>query len=620
MNVGPSRNSARPGGSSRPGRRPSSVNVDPSTKGFTGSGHARTRRLVMPFVVSNVIIITISVAISLASLLFTSTTLVALPGSVAQAFLVINGGAIAGSGQVISAVPLLPALCVWLLTAKTTYSLVKMKASIRDLGIILTVAVGIPLLLTLTATAMLWSASMVFAMGIPSIATFGRVVVLHGSAVLVGMGPRLWGALARRYSVPEAWVSAAYAALKLLGLWLVAGFVLVVAMTMVRWQVVGHPLVAIGYVPNAAIGGAAVVLGADFRVGESWVSLFSAHPGILPPVQWLVAMPEEVHPAAGFLMVVAFLIALFVLKNMPEYGLAVAPFTAIGMGILLYLSSGQVGVLGYVGSTWWLAVLLAAVYPAAIGLGGVVLRVLGGKNARSGVDASAEAPETTPESSSPADASSGRAGDPSATRVADSGDGADTDPGPHDGVRDGVEDTVDDAAADESEHVGSEDVPSDEPSGSTLNAEDKASAEDTVVAGSSADTDIRTATVGEGDIAEGGSSSSTPDRRSGEGHGDRGHEQDSDAEEKESDTGGTPARGHESSEAGDRGGQWDETSVIEQGKVTEDDDANIPHAAVDPHGIGDEQRSSDSPREKNAGGSSRLWVGDTSPSDDGSGQ
>ena len=173
-------------------------------------------------------------------------------------------------------------------------------------------------------------------------------------------------------------------------------------------------------------------------------------------------------------MVVAFLIALFVLKNMPEYGLAVAPFTAIGMGILLYLSSGQVGVLGYVGSTWWLAVLLAAVYPAAIGLGGVVLRVLGGKNARSGVDASAEAPETTPESSSPADASSGRAGDPSATRVADSGDGADTDPGPHDGVRDGVEDAVDDAAADESEHVGSEDVPSDEPSGSTLNAEDKA--------------------------------------------------------------------------------------------------------------------------------------------------
>lgn len=574
MNVGPSRNSARPGGSYRRGRRQSRANVDPSTTGFGASGHLLTRRLVMPFIISNVIIITVSIAISLASLLFTSTTLVALPGSIAQTYIVINGGAISGSGQVISSVPLLPALCVGLLTARTTYSLVKTRASMRDLGIIFAMAVGIPFLLTLTATAMLWSASQVFAMALPPLLTFVRVVVLHAAAVLAGMGPRLWKALARRYAVPEAWVSSAYAALRLLALWMVAGFILVAAMTVVRWQPVGHPLVALGYVPNAAIGGASVLLGADFRVGESWVSLFSAHPGFLPPVQWLVAMPETVHPAAAFIMVVAFLIALFVLKDIPEYGLAVAPFTMVGMGILQLLQSGPVGVLGYVGSTWWLAILLAGVYPAAIGLGGIIIRLIRGKSVptateeaeQDSADSSTQRAEPTAEEDDNTDATASASDEESASET-DGEDGAD-DANGNDDV-DGVDDDADLTPDAEAETAGADENVKAEDS----SQEEEEDEETSGVAGS-----------GESEVTD------------------------------------TPARGQESSELEGDGEQWDVANETEEEKVTADDDANIPHVAADPYGSGDERHGENDSEEENTSGGSRLWVGNTPPSDDGSAQ
>lgn len=567
MNVGPSRNSARPGGPYRRGRRQSRANVDPSTTSFGVSGHLRTRRLVMPFITSNVIIVTVAIAISLASLLLTSTTLIALPGSIAQAYIVINGGAISGSGQVISSVPLLPALCVGLLTARTTYSLVKTRASMRDLGIIFAAAVGIPFLLTLTATAMLWSASQVFAMGLPPLLTFARVVILHAAAVLAGMGPRLWKALARRYAVPEAWVSSAYAALRLLAVWMVAGFILVAAMTAVRWQPVGHPLVALGYLPNAAIGGASVMLGADFRVGESWVSLFSAHPGVLPPVQWLVAMPESVHTAAAFIMVVAFLVALFVLKDMPEYGLAVAPFTMVGMGILQLLQSGPVGVLGYVGSTWWLAILLAGVYPAAIGLGGVLIRLIRGKR----VPAVAEnAEQDSAESTAEADDDT-----ETAVSVVDDESASETD------GEDGAEDGNDENSVD-----GDADL--------------------------TTDAETETADAGENEDTE-----DTEDTPQEEGKDD---EPSGIADSGESVSTDTPARGQQSSELAGDGEQWDVTSETEEEKVTADDDANIPHVAADPHGSGDERHGENDSEEENTSGGSRLWVGNTSPSDDGSAQ
>ncbi|MCI6207550.1 MAG: hypothetical protein SPK00_08645 [Corynebacterium glucuronolyticum] len=513
------------------------------------------------------IIVTVAIAISLASLLLTSTTLIALPGSIAQAYIVINGGAISGSGQVISSVPLLPALCVGLLTARTTYSLVKTRASMRDLGIIFAAAVGIPFLLTLTATAMLWSASHVFAMGLPPLLTFARVVILHAAAVLAGMGPRLWKALARRYAVPEAWVSSAYAALRLLAVWMVAGFILVAVMTAVRWQPVGHPLVALGYLPNAAIGGASVMLGADFRVGESWVSLFSAHPGVLPPVQWLVAMPESVHTAAAFIMVVAFLVALFVLKDMPEYGLAVAPFTMVGMGILQLLQSGPVGVLGYVGSTWWLAILLAGIYPAAIGLGGVLIRLIRGKR----VPAVAEnAEQDSAESTAEADDDT-----ETAVSVVDDESASETD------GEDGAEDGNDENSVD-----GDADL--------------------------TTDAETETADAGENEDTE-----DTEDTPQEEGKDD---EPSGIADSGESVSTDTPARGQQSSELAGDGEQWDVTSETEEEKVTADDDANIPHVAADPHGSGDERHGENDSEEENTSGGSRLWVGNTSPSDDGSAQ
>lgn len=609
VNVGPSRNSARPGGSSRRGRRPGQAKGDLSTTGLLGGRGSRTRQLVTPFVFANVIIITICVAVSLASLLFTSTTLVALPGTIAQTYVVLNAGAISGSGQVVSAVPLLPAACVWALIARTTFNLVRYKASIRDLEIIAAVAVLLPLALTLTAAAMLWSASQVFEMGIPPAVTYVRVVMLHGSAVAVGMGPRLWKALACRFGVPEAWVSAAYTALKLTGLWLGAGLVLVIAMTVVRWQPVGYPLVAAGFLPNAAIAGGAVLLGSDFRVGDAWVSAFSANPGLLPPVQWLVAMPETVHPAAALLLMVAFVIAVYALFSSPEYGLAVAPFAAVWAGLLQLWSAGTVGVLGYVGPTWWLTMVMAFVYPAAIGLGAVIVRLVTGKKslwgeAVSDDDTGTEKPEENSEytaDSQEAESSNAEAPvvEENASDQDEASDSADiASPAPADGE-------LDDAEGSGAEGIGAEEKQAPEVNGAEVELSGDVDGESHPESSELSH---------EGPIsAESAAESSEPGSNGEEGDAEK-RKGGIDSDPQVS-TANLPQGGRESSDIGGDGGEWGEQTANFETKVVTDDGTEASHPADDPQ----RPRPSTS-GENDASGQtdhdsgSRLWNGNTAPS------
>ena len=375
-NVGPSRNSARPG-VTRVGRGRRTVRAVPDSvsrqANSVGIGRGHIRRLVVPFIVSNVIIITFCIAISLAALLFTSTTLVALPAAIAQSFLVTNAAVISGTGHTIAVVPLLPACCVWFLTAWTTYGLVKKRASVRDLWIISATATGIPLLLTLTAAAMLWDAAGVFAVAPPPFTAYLRVAVLHMTAVAFGMGPRLWKALARRYGIRELWGDAAGGACRILGLWTVSGLVCAVVMVAIHWRAIGHPLVTLGFAPNAAFAGAGILLGGDYRIGASSISLFSVETTALPPVQWMVGIPGSVHPAAPALIAVPLIVAVFALRRIPNLGLVASPFVAIGTLILIFLSSGNVGVYGYAGPTWWIVTGLAALYPAIIGIVGLLL-------------------------------------------------------------------------------------------------------------------------------------------------------------------------------------------------------------------------------------------------------
>ena len=329
------------------------------------------RPLFLATLTTNVIFITLSVALSLASLLFTGTTLTALPAAIAQTYLVINGASIASDGVIIGAIPLLPVTIVVAVTAVGVYRQVRERASLRQLYILLALTVGIPFLLTVTAALMLLDAAQVFSVVPPPWTAYVRVVIVHLVAFGLGLGPRLWKALLAHWGLPGFLLPAAAVALRLLATWSGIGLVFVVILLIANWQSVTSPLGAvlllILYAPNAALAGSWILLGGDYRFGESSWSLFSVDSVPLPAHPWLTAVPGTVHPAAWLLIGLMAIATAVVLRSEPTYGLVAAVFTAVDTAVLIVISSGSVGVYGYVGPTWWLVVILTAVWPAVIG-------------------------------------------------------------------------------------------------------------------------------------------------------------------------------------------------------------------------------------------------------------
>ncbi|MDY6049277.1 MAG: DUF6350 family protein [Corynebacterium sp.] len=319
----------------------------------------------------NVIFVTLSVALSLASLLFTDTTLAALPAAIAQTYLVVNGAPIASDAVTIGAIPLLPVLLVITVTALSVHRLIKDRASLRQLYWLLGIVVGIPLALTLTAAAMLLDASQVFTVTPPPWTAYLRVMGVHVVAYGLGLGPRLWRALLKHWGLPSFLLPSALLALRLIAAWAGLGFAFVTILLIANWHTVIAPgaavLLLLLYAPNAALAGSWILMGGDYRFGASSWSLFSVDSVPMPALPWLTAVPGTVHTGAWLLIGLLALVTAITVRRVPTYGLIAAVFCGLNTAILVALSSGTVGVYGYVGPTWWLVILLACVWPAAVG-------------------------------------------------------------------------------------------------------------------------------------------------------------------------------------------------------------------------------------------------------------
>ncbi|MFV8395881.1 cell division protein PerM [Corynebacterium hindlerae] len=354
------------------------------------SNAARVREFLPLALIANVIIVSALIVLALAGLLMTNSSFVALPASIAQLWLISTGAPVASDTADLGFVPLLPALGVIGIIAWRVYSVVKERVSLADLYVLAACIVGVPVLLTLTALAMLADAATVLPVGIPNVAlALGRTMLVHLAALLIGMGPRLWRALERRY-VPESGLfDTALLAVKFWAGLLGASLVVLVGLLGAHAGTVGEiytslqqpgsvaglTALSVLYLPNLLISIAFVLLGGEFLVADGAISLFGIYLVPLPPLPILGAVPGSVWSFAWVFLLIPLVVAAIVLYR--HLGVATRPFRDVGLAglwsvlfaaVLLALTIGELGGYGVVGPLWWLGLLSAPVWLWGAGL------------------------------------------------------------------------------------------------------------------------------------------------------------------------------------------------------------------------------------------------------------
>lgn len=357
----------------------------PSAQAPTGL-KARIRRYLPAALIPNIVLVLGVIVVALAGLLLTSTTLTALPATIAQLWLISHLVPVNGGGVTVGLLPMLPALGVVVLVARRVRRAVKDRVGVVDLMVLSAGILLLPVLLTLIAAAMLWDAGQVFDLGPPPLLdAVGNTLLVHGAALVVGMGQRLWRALLRRYGFADWIAQAAVTAWRFL-LWVgAAAAVLLLVLLLTGWQrqvelftpfegvgsLIALIVLSLLYLPNALIAATGVLLGSEFNFGEASVSLFSVHLVPLPPVPLLGLIPGSVGDwAVALLVVPAVAAGVLAHRAQPTVWQAVATgaFAWLIMLVLGHLTRGEVGYYGISGPMPWLTPALALVWVLGVGL------------------------------------------------------------------------------------------------------------------------------------------------------------------------------------------------------------------------------------------------------------
>lgn len=347
----------------------------------------RIRSMLITAAVPNVVIVLIIMAIALGGLMLAGSPLAWWYTIVAESWMVFNLAPVSAADVHISFLPALPALILAAVVAVRVRNAVKHKVSVKDLLILLSCVLGVPVVFTIIAWLMLWDAGKVYDVSPPNLAqALLRVIVLHLAAMAAGIGTRLWRALAKRYGVPRQIIDAAQIALRYLG-YLAIGAAIVFAVVFVLnisrqgemmdeyptvsgLGVAGLVLMSLLYIPNAIVSTAAVLVGAEFSVGEGSVSLFSAHLVPLPPLPITGGIPASMPGWAVALLIVPLGAAIYsVYKKRPSFqdALVATVASAVVMLIACYLVSGELGYYGVTGPKLWTAAGLTALWMAVVG-------------------------------------------------------------------------------------------------------------------------------------------------------------------------------------------------------------------------------------------------------------
>lgn len=349
---------------------------------------SRLRRMFFVVAVPNLVAFFSLVVIALATVLLTSSPSAWLPTTIAQSWMVTNLAPVVAGGVTISALPILPALILGWMLAGNVHRAIKDKVSINDLLALLGWVIVVPLILMGIAWFMLWDAAQVYDLSPPPLGpTIARALVLHLTALVIGMGPRLWRALAKRYKIPRAVVDGVVFAMQSLLVLLAVAAVVLLALFIFNFDnqalvmdsyphlaglglfsVIGLSLL---YLPNILIAAVGVLLGSEFHIGDASVSLFSVHLVPLPPLPVLGVVPGTAAPwAIGLLALTAIAIAFVGVKKKPNFLQAAVSGVAAGVLVLIfgYFVSGELGYYQAVGPMLLMSAGLAVVWVAGINL------------------------------------------------------------------------------------------------------------------------------------------------------------------------------------------------------------------------------------------------------------
>lgn len=327
--------------------------------------------------------VTLAVAIALAVIIGIGETFTAVPAMVGSFWMVVNLAPVQFAGAELGIVPVLPAALVVLVHSRRIRAACGSSITVRNIRVFATLAVVVPVILTCLAWLVLWDASHVFAVAPPNIfLALLTTALLNGFTFVLGLGPKIWRALLLRRGLPTWPVESARLAGTFLRWLLTAGLVAVVVQLLLNvsvavdaysiapdaWGKIGLTVLSVLYLPNLAVGGAAVLAGSEMHIGEASASLFAVTNANLPPLPVLAAMPNSPLPFGEALLVVPAVIALvMVYRYVRARSFVEAPvFTGVGagvfaggVGLLLALAAGgRLGVFDTAGPLVWLTPLV----------------------------------------------------------------------------------------------------------------------------------------------------------------------------------------------------------------------------------------------------------------------
>lgn len=366
-------------------RKTTTRHVEPEIEPAIPTLRTRIRTYLPVALLPNGVAVAFLIALGIAGIMLVNASMAILPAVIAQSWLALNAVPIIIQGHHFGIMPLLLTAIIVALVAHRVRRAVKDRVSLADLGVITMVVLIVPSVLTLIAAAMLYDAAKVFPVTPPNIAmALGKTLLVHFIALVLGMGVRLWKALAKRLNIAESLVDQAVSSLWIVGYALVGAVLVGVGSMIVHAQLTGDIMdtyttwgkvavvvVCLGYLPNAAIAALAVTAGSEVVIGAGLISVFGVNLVPLPPLPMFAAVPLQTDTMMALLLIVPVCATVLALmKRVPRLidvpGLVV--FVALDILILTTLTYGELGIYGEVGPRILLTTGLMACWVTVVGL------------------------------------------------------------------------------------------------------------------------------------------------------------------------------------------------------------------------------------------------------------
>ncbi len=335
-----------------------------------------------------------AVVLAALTLLTGSGGMSGLGGAAGGMWMALHQAPVYIGGLPLAALPLLPTVLLVAGVAAYTRRFVDPGAPAVRHAAVIGAAAGGPAVVTVAVVLVMdaaWSTSPVSTVGaLPSVLI---VMAVHGAAALLGVGVAAAGRYTDEWALPPAVPRALRAGALAFAAIAAAGTVLVVLGLLLGWSRaqeafaaepsfagrIGLLVLSVLYLPNLAVGAAAVLVGTPAHVGDAAYSLFAVTPGPLPALPVSAALPDGpiggAWPAA---LAVPAAVALWcaarrrgqgvTLSGQARYAVSVAAIAGALALVAGYLAGGDVGVLGAIGVDAPSFALAVLAWNAAAGL------------------------------------------------------------------------------------------------------------------------------------------------------------------------------------------------------------------------------------------------------------